>query len=411
MSQDPLVGTRPPSGDPVTAPGPPEADLVKAQSAVAAAPEWVAPMIRRTIWRIVWVIIVVSVLIIAVTRARSLVSMVLISVFFGIAMDPAVSYLHRRFGWRRGAATGLVFAGLSLAVAVTFVVLIPGLVDAATQLGGKVPDWVNQVESAFGISIDGGKSPDQVQDDIRAGAQNWLSDNAKQVLGAGGDLLSLVFQFFTVAMFTFYIAAGAPNLQRTMLRQLPPARQQRAGWAWETAIVQTGGYFYSRILLMVINGSLFFVVMLLVGVDWSIALPLSIFEGFVAEFIPAVGTYIGAAIPIIVTLALIGLVPALILLVWTVIYQQLENYLLSPRISARTMELNGAVAFGAAMAGGAIAGPMGAFMALPIAAMITAFVKQYVRKYPLVYESTYNRTPDDSGPTDQRVADPAKGTS
>ena len=54
---------------------------------------------------------------------------------------------------------------------------------------------------------------------------------------------------------------------------------------------------------------------------------------------------------------------------------------------------------------------MGAFMALPIAAMITAFVKQYVRKYPLVYESTYNRTPDDSGPTDQRVADPAKGIS
>jgi predicted PurR-regulated permease PerM len=137
---------------------------------------------------------------------------------------------------------------------------------------------------------------------------------------------------------------------------------------------------------MVINGSLFFVVMLLVGVDWSIALPLSIFEGFVAEFIPAVGTYIGAAIPIIVTLALIGLVPALVLLVWT-------------------------VAFGAALAGGAIAGPMGAFMALPIAAMITAFLKHYGRKYPLVYESTYNRTPAEDRPTDQPVANPAKGTS
>jgi len=98
------------------------------------------------------------------------------------------------------------------------------------------------------------------------------------------------------------------------------------------------------------------VVMLLVGVDWWIALPLSIFDGFVAESIPTVGTYIGAAIPIIVTLSLIGLVPALVLVVWTVVYQQLENYLLSPRISARTMELNGAVAFGVAKAGGAIAG-------------------------------------------------------
>ena len=349
-------------------------------------------MIRQTLWRIVWVVIVVAVLIVAVLRARSLVSILVISLFFGIAMDPAVSYLHRRFGWKRGAATGLVFAGLVLTVATTLLVLIPGLVQATNQMSGKVPDWITQIESTFGISIDGGKPPAQVEADFIAGAQHWLSDNAKEVLGVGGGLLSLVFQFFTVAMFTFYVAACAPQLQRTLLRQLPPARQQRAGWAWDTAITETGGYFYSRILLMVINGSLFFVVMLLVGVDWSIALPLAIFEGFVAEFIPAVGTYIGAAIPIIVTLALVGVGAALALLLWTLVYQQLENYLLSPRISARTMELNGAVAFGAALAGGAIAGPMGAFMALPVAAMITAFLTRFVRKYPLVYQSTYNAT-------------------
>ena len=406
MSQDPVTGTVPPDANPVAAPGASETDLVKVQSPVASAPEWVAPMIRRTIWRIVWVIIVVAVLIVAVLRARSLVSMLVISLFFGIAMDPAVSYLHRRFGWKRGAATGLVFAGLVLAVATTLLVLIPGLVEATNQMSGKVPEWINQIESTFGISIDGGKPPAQIQADLHSGAQHWLSDNAKQVLGVGGDLLSLIFQFFTVAMFTFYVAAGAPQLQSLMLRQLPPARQPRAGWAWDTAITQTGGYFYSRILLMVINGSLFFIAMLLVGVDWSIALPLAIFEGFVAEFIPAVGTYIGAAIPIIVTLALVGVAAALILLVWTLVYQQLENYLLSPRISARTMELNGAVAFGAALAGGAIAGPMGAFMALPIAAMITAFLKQYVRKYPLVYQSTYNRTPG-AGARDRPVAEPA----
>lgn len=68
-----------------------------------------------------------------------------------LAMDPAVSDLHRRFGWRCGAATGLVFAGRSWCVAVTFVVLIPGLVDATNQIRGKVPDWINQVESTLGI--------------------------------------------------------------------------------------------------------------------------------------------------------------------------------------------------------------------------------------------------------------------
>ena len=115
-----------------------------------------------------------------------------------------------------------------------------------------------------------------------------------------------------------------------------------------------------------------------------------VFEGFVAEFIPTVGTYIGAAVPIIVTLGLVGVVPALILLGWTLIYQQIENYVLSPKISSKTMELNGGVAFAAAMVGGAVAGPMGAFMSLPIAAMITSYLRNSSRRYPLAYRSHYD---------------------
>ena len=200
----------------------------------------------------------------------------------------------------------------------------------------------------------------------------------------------MVFQFFTIAMFTFYFAADAPRIRQSILRRVPPGRQERLGWAWDTAITQTGGYFYSRLLLMIVNGGLFFFVMLLVGVPWLIALPLSVFEGFVAEFIPAVGTYIGAAVPVLVTAGLQGLAPAAILIVWTVVYQQIENYWLSPRVSAHTMEINGGIAFGSALAGGAIAGPMGAFMALPIAALVTSFLRNFSRKYPLVYRSPYD---------------------
>ena len=98
-------------------------------------------------------------------------------------------------------------------------------------------------------------------------------------------------------------------------------------------------------------------------------------RGFVAEFIPAIGTYIGAAVPIVITWGIQGLTAAAILLIWTLIYQQLENYFLSPKISARTMEINGGIAFGSAMAGGAIGGPMLAFMSLPIAALVTSFLK------------------------------------
>ncbi|MCJ7796030.1 MAG: AI-2E family transporter, partial [Thermoleophilia bacterium] len=119
------------------------------------------------------------------------------------------------------------------------------------------------------------------------------------------------------------------------------------------------------------------------------------------EFIPSIGTYIGGAIPIVLTLAVQGLIPALIVLGYVIIYQQIENYWLSPRISAKTMEINGGLAFGAALAGGALFGPMGAFMAVPFAALIFSFMKNYRRGYEVVYESTYG----DEG----EATEPAKG--
>ena len=83
------------------------------------------------------------------------------------------------------------------------------------------------------------------------------------------------------------------------------------------------------------------------------ALPLAIISGFIAEFIPIVGTYLGGALPILVGLAEQGTTAALVVLIEILLYQQLENYVLSPRISAKTIELNPGIAFGAAMAGAA----------------------------------------------------------
>jgi predicted PurR-regulated permease PerM len=132
-------------------------------------------------------------------------------------------------------------------------------------------------------------------------------------------------------------------------------------------------------------------------------LPLALFMGFVSEFIPFIGTYIGAAVPIAVIWAVEGLAQAAIMLVWVIIYQQIENYVLSPRFSAKTMELNGAVAFGGAIAGGAIAGPMGAFMALPICALITAIAKNAGKTYAVVIEDLDgpDLSPDGSPKTDE----------
>jgi predicted PurR-regulated permease PerM len=355
----------------------------------------------------VWVVLAAAVLVVALDRMRSLITMLVVAMFFGIAMEPAVTWLHTRRGWRRGSATGLVFTVLGVGVVLLFLVLIPGLVTAADLIRDKVPEWIDSLNDQLNLSISTAESTATAAE-VNEQVTSWLREHGTDLLGLAGNAVGLIFQGFTLAMFTFYFAADAPKIRHAVLRRLPPAKQQRLGWAWDTAIEQTGGYFYSRMLLVLINGGLFFFAMLLVGMPWSLALPLAAFEGFVAEFIPSVGTYIGAAVPIVVTLGVQGFVPALILTIWTIIYQQLENYVLSPRLSARTMEINGGVAFGAAMAGGALAGAMGAFMALPIAALITSFTKHYARSYPVTYHSKYDdveATPEETASDGEQQED------
>jgi predicted PurR-regulated permease PerM len=149
------------------------------------------------------------------------------------------------------------------------------------------------------------------------------------------------------------------------------------------------------LLLTLINGGLMLVTLLL-GVPY--ALPLALFEGVVAEFIPIVGTYVAGAVPVLVALASLGLGPALVVLAEILVYQQVENYFLTPRISQKTMKLNAGLAFGAAMAGGAVGGVIGAFFGLPIAAVIQSFVSNYYSGRYDVVESDLTRVEEPKPP-------------
>jgi predicted PurR-regulated permease PerM len=209
------------------------------------------------------------------------------------------------------------------------------------------------------------------------------------MLGLASSGVGVLFDVTVVSMFAFYFAADYPGIERALLSRLPPDRQCAYAWASEVSIRQTGGYFYSRLLLTLIKAVLGLCVMLILGLPMAFALPLAVFMGFASQFIPAIGTYIGAAIPILTVLVVQGPARAALLLVWVVLYQWVENILLSPRLSAKTMEINGAAALGATLAGGAVAGPMGAFMALPFAALITTVLKNTGPKYDVVSPSRH----------------------
>lgn len=354
----------------------------------------------KTWWRAITVILVTLAFLWAVNQARHLVAMLAISIFFGLALVPGVNQLHEKRGWRRGAAVWFIYGVGLVALLLMTLVLIPAIVRLADEIGRNGTQWLTSLDqwtsSNFQLHVVSASSAT----DAVVTTQEFLKQWSSKLMGAAGSAVtsgvSLVISVATIATFTFYIAADFPRLQRGLLSWFNPSHQERLGWAIDQSITQVGGYLYSRLLLTAINGTGFFLTMVAVGMPVGLAIPLAIFGGFVSEFIPNIGTYLGGAIPIGLTLAIEGFVPALIVLAYVVVYQQLENYWLSPKISAKTMELNGGLAFGAALAGGALFGPMGAFMALPVAALISSFIKNYRRSHEVVYVSQYARDDDDT---------------
>ncbi len=317
-------------------------------------------------------------------QLRTLLTLLFISLFLSIALEPAVNWLAGR-GWRRGAATGVIFLILLVAAGTFIASMIPLIVDQTLLLIDKLPGYVeqaNELTARFGIDV----SPDRTTtalDEVDSTLQSLASDVAGSVFGVGSRLLATVFQLLTIGLFTFYLTADGPRFRRTMLSALPQHRQREVLRVWEIAIDKTGGYFYSRALLALIAGIVTFVALRIIGIPF--ALPLALWVGLFSQFVPVVGTYIGGALPVLIGLLESG-TKAVAVIVFIAVYQQVENYLLSPRITAHTMSLHPALSFGAAIAGGTLLGAPGALMALPTAATIQAFVSTYIHRYDVVPE-------------------------
>ncbi len=346
---------------------------------------------RRSIWQGIGAILLTLALLWAIQAAGPIVGWLAISFFFSLALEPAVRRIVERRGWRRGAAVGVIYAAGLLFLVLMIAVIIPAIAQVATTIGENGADWLRSIdefaEDTFGwdlISETGAA-------DIAADTDAAIGGYADQALGAVANVAAstanAIFALVTIAMFTFYLTAAQPQLQKAVLKLFSPTMQQRVGWTWDQAIEQTGGYFYSRLILLVINGLGFYATMVLVGVDPVVAIPLALIGAFISVFIPVVGVYIGGAIPVLFTWATTSITGGLIVIGYAVVYQQIENFWLSPKITADTMSLNSGVSFGAAMVGGALAGPMGAFTALPVAALITSFVSNFTTSYEVVYES------------------------
>ena len=310
----------------------------------------------------------------------SVLYLVLFAGFLSLAMEPAVNALARR-GWRRGAATALVMFGTLGVLIGLLVVALPAFIRQISEFVENLPQFVEDVGQAFGADISA-ESLQQALEDRREELASLATTLAGNVLSVTGWLLALIAKGLAVLLISFYLTAEAPKVRRSVCSLFPPRAQHEILRAWEISIDKVGGYLYTRGLMGVLAGGTVYILLRIL--DVPLAMPMAVFVGFVSQFIPMVGTYIGYGLPVFIALAEGGKVAALVLVGFAIAYQQIENLFISPRISSMAMDLHPAVAFTAAMLGGVIAGAWGAFLALPVAAIVQAFLSTFIRRHEVV---------------------------
>jgi predicted PurR-regulated permease PerM len=341
---------------------------------------------RRTIV-VAGVVIVTAVVAFLLFRLASLIIMVFVAVFVAVAVEPPVHYLTKR-GWRRGAAAGAVFLVLFLIFVTFFVALAPLIVDQVSELITALPGYIESVsllaEDWFGIEL----STETLQEEA-AGLSGIIS-------GAGGTIVGGVmsvttgiasFLFFatTVTLFSFYIVADLPQLQRTVLSTMPEERQRDALHVWDVAVEKMGGYIYSRLILAFVSSTLTAVVLSVLGVPFAI--PLGLWVGVLSQFIPVFGTYLGAILPVVVALSAQGTATMLWVILYFVAYQQVENFVIAPRITRRTMEIHPAISIGAIIVGSLLLGPIGVILALPMTGIVQALISETRKRHDVILDA------------------------
>lgn len=308
---------------------------------------------------------------------------VIISVFVALAMEPLVVNLVRH-GWKRGAASAVTLVGLIIVVIVLmglfgnlFVKQLIGMVNGAPAFYDQMVDFVEKYTQWRMPAMQdlGGEIAKNIQ-------TSWVTDFAGQALTTTVGFFGAIINIMTVLLVTYYISAAGPRLRRSLCQWLGPNSQRRFIFVWTIAQDQISSFLFSRTILALISAACMSVFLVVLKVPYW--LPLALFCGLVSQFVPTIGTYIGGAIPIVVAWGSRGILIAVAVLVYIIIYQQIENLLLAPKISERTMDLNPAVAFLSVLAFGAVFGALGAFLALPLAASFQAIFNAYIKHYELI---------------------------
>jgi predicted PurR-regulated permease PerM len=311
-------------------------------------------------------VLLVAVAAYLVYQMRNLLVQILVAVFIAVSLDPLVRWLVGRHV-KRSAAVALIFGTFAALVGVLIWLGFTPMVNQVASLASDFPGYIEDLrarspalrdlEARFNLrpSVDSFAATfvDRIQDDAVAFGRRFL-----------GALVSALL----VIVLTIYFMADLPRLRRSVVRPFPARHRPRVSHVLNVMIDKVGQYMIGNVLISLIAGVTTYLVLLLLDVPF--ALPLAVFVA-ITDLIPLIGATLGAVVCTIVAVATTNLWPNVVLLaLFFVAYQQLENYLIAPRVLRNTVDMSAVSVLLAALLGGSVLGLIGALVAIPIAAAI-----------------------------------------
>lgn len=337
------------------------------------------PVSPRTVFR--WSVaagcglLVVALGALVVYNVRDLLVQVAVAAFIALSLDPAVRWLIRH-KVRRSYAVGIIFVSFLAVLGGIMWLAVPPLVSEATRLASDFPGYLDTLR---------GRSPTlravearfDLQPRLDQFAANFITWIQGDALAFGQRFLGALFSALLVVALTIYFMADLPRLRRAIVRVFPSRQRPQVSHAVNVVIDKVGAYMIGNLVISAIAGITTFVALL--ALDVPFALPLAFFVAL-TDLIPLVGATIGAVVCTVVAAATVDLWPNAILVgAFFVLYQQLENYLIAPRVLRDSVNMPSVAVLLAALLGGSVLGLVGALMAIPIAAAVKVIATPMMR--------------------------------
>jgi predicted PurR-regulated permease PerM len=303
----------------------------------------------------------------ALGQLTQVITLLVIALFLTLALNPLVEALTRR-GLRRPLSVTIVFIGLVAVFTALGFVVVPPAAQQGSMLAESAPKYLdNLLNNRFVQQLD---SHYHVVDTFQKELQKRVTDGDFMsgvfggVFGFGKAVASGFFAFLTVLVLTLYFLSSLPKVKAAAYGIVPISRRARFISLSEEIMRRVGSYAIGQVAVAAINAICSWVMMSIVGIRYAAVL--AIVVGLLG-LIPMIGASLGAAI--VCTVALFDEPKkAIIALIYYVIYQQVENYVVAPKIMQRTVSVPGAITVVAALVGGALLGLLGALLAIPVAA-------------------------------------------